>query len=102
MQHQEKRHLKLKYIKNTAYKKQENLLLYIYDDLLPVRDETGQEWRENRKWTSSHTLSHPQGEYVICVTQNIQWLDMKRETWYGKQKSNFCTHMKSIYVNTRD
>lgn len=28
---------------NTAYKKQENLLLYIYDDLLPVRDERGQE-----------------------------------------------------------
>lgn len=67
-----------------AYKKQESLLLYIYDDLLPLRDEIEQEWRENRKWTSNHTHKHTQASIrkgMWCVTQDTQWLDMKRETW---------------------
>lgn len=64
-----------------AYKRTEPYISMI--TWCPVRDEIGQEWRENGKWTSNHIHKHIQASnkqegYVVCSSRYSM-------TGYGKR-----------------
>lgn len=49
------------------------------------------------KQSHTNTLSLPQGEYAGCVTQNIQWLDIK-ERLAKENKNLFFAPIWRVYM----